>query len=65
MLLIDCMVAQIAKDSGAPMSVAWIDYQKAFDRVPHRWIVDMLQQIRAPGHIVKSEAHYTTMVYYV
>ena len=25
--------------------MAWIDYQKAFDRVPHSWIIKSLQLI--------------------
>ena len=27
------------------LSMAWIDYQKAFDRVPHRWIIKSLELI--------------------
>jgi hypothetical protein len=26
-------------------NTAWIDYQKAFDRVPHRWIIKSLELI--------------------
>ena len=27
------------------LSMAWIDYQKAFDRVPHSWIIKSLELI--------------------
>ena len=37
-LLIDSMITQLAKDQWILLSVAWEDYQKAFDWVPHQWI---------------------------
>jgi len=54
-LLVDSMVAREARLRRRSLSVAWIDYQKAYDRVPHEWIKFLLQDIRAPvvvGHIV-------------
>ena len=42
-----------AKESKRSISVGWIDYQKAFDRVPHKWLIDMLKTIKAPKEIVK------------
>ncbi len=35
------------------LSVAWIDYKKAFDMTPHAWIRDLLKAMRAP-QIVQS-----------
>ncbi len=29
------------------LSVAWVDFTKAFDMIPHQWIMDMLVAIRA------------------
>jgi len=54
-LLIDSMVAREAKLRRRSLSVAWIDYWKAYHRVPHEWIQFLLQDISAPvvvGHIV-------------
>ncbi len=31
------------------MSVAWIDFSKAYDRVPHGWQRKCLKAVRAPG----------------
>ena len=45
---IDRAVAQEAYATGRNLSVAWIDYQKAFDKVPHLWLKSMLRAIRAP-----------------
>ena len=47
-LLIDGAVAKEAKMWRRNLSVAWIDYAKAYDMTPHRWIKDMLKAIRAP-----------------
>ena len=33
------------------LSVAWIDYRKAYDMVPHRWIRGALKALRAPKQI--------------
>ena len=41
-LLIDQMPMGEAKDQRGTMSIAWIDYQKTFDSVPHRWLLKML-----------------------
>ncbi len=32
------MIAQEATSRSRNLSVAWIDYQKAYDRVPHGWL---------------------------
>jgi len=52
-LLIDGMITQLAKKQRTPLSVAWVDYQKAFDRVPHQWIDALLRSIKAPKIIKK------------
>ncbi len=35
-------------------SVGWVDYQKAFDMVPHLWLKQMLKAIRAPKNVRKA-----------
>jgi hypothetical protein len=44
--------------------MAWIDYQKAFDRVPHSWIIKSLELIRINNKIIpfteKIMSHWRT-----
>ena len=47
-LMIDAMIADCAREKGDGLSVAWIDYQKAYDRVPHGWLQLVLEEIQAP-----------------
>ena len=47
-LMVDSMVAQEATVRRCSLSVAWIDYQKAYDRVPHAWLREVLSTVRAP-----------------
>jgi len=56
-LLIDSMVAREARLQRRSLSVAWIDYRKAYDRIPHESIQFLLQDISAPvvvGHIMSN-----------
>ena len=34
------------------MSMAWIDYEKAFDRVPHSWIIKSIELIGFNNKII-------------
>ena len=47
-LLVDSMVCGEARCRKKSLSVAWIDYTKAYDRVPHEWILEVLKSIGAP-----------------
>lgn len=47
-LMIDAAVAAEAKVYQRNVSTPWIDFRKAFDMVPHKWINQMLKAIRAP-----------------
>ena len=42
-LLLDQSIGLDAKIMGKPLSVAWIDYEKAYDRVPHKWVMKVLK----------------------
>ena len=53
-LMVDSMVAQAAVKRNRDLSVAWIDYQKAYDRVPHEWLELMLAAMRAPQTIQRT-----------
>ena len=32
----------------------WLDYQKAFDSVPHSWIIESLELAKVPPAIIKA-----------
>jgi len=34
------------------MSMAWIDYQNGFDRVPHSWIIKYLELIGISNKVI-------------
>jgi hypothetical protein len=42
-LLISKAILQECKSRKKSLCMAWIDYQKAFDRVPHSWITKSLE----------------------
>lgn len=42
-LLIDKMVLKDSKKRHTNLSLAWIDYKKAYDMVPHSWILECLE----------------------
>uniref|UniRef100_A0A1X7TDD6 Reverse transcriptase domain-containing protein n=1 Tax=Amphimedon queenslandica TaxID=400682 RepID=A0A1X7TDD6_AMPQE len=44
-LLIDKMVLRDCKKRRTNLSLAWIDYKKAYDMVPHSWIVECLDMM--------------------
>lgn len=45
-LLIDKMIGLDCKSRRTNLAVAWIDFAKAFDSVPHSWIVETLKLYR-------------------
>jgi len=53
-LHIDAMIAQKSMIERGCMSVGWIDFQKAYDRVPHQWLKDMLEAVKAPRNVVRT-----------
>ena len=50
-LTVNMAVANEAKRDKRDLSVAWVDYRKAYDLVPHRWLKAMLWAVRAPKPI--------------
>ena len=44
-LLIDKMVLEDAKKRHRNLSMAWIDFRKAFDSVPHDWLLVCLKSL--------------------
>ena len=50
-LLIDKAVLRDARVKKRSLSMAWIDYRKAYDMVPHSWIVEMLRMVKVAGNV--------------
>ena len=44
-LLIDKTIIKSCKRRHTNLSIAWIDYRKAYDMVPHSWIIECLNMI--------------------
>ena len=45
-LLIDMTVLKYSKKRRTNLSMAWIDYRKAYDLVPHSWINECIEMFR-------------------
>ena len=41
------MIIEDCKKKKKNLSMTWTDYRKAYDRVPHSWILKTLQMYRA------------------
>ena len=51
-LLIDKMVIRNCKRRQIGLGMAWIDYKKACDMIPHSWILKCLEMFGAAGNII-------------
>jgi hypothetical protein len=51
-LLISKVILQECKYRKKNMSMAWSDYQNAFDRVPHSWIIKSLELVRINNKVI-------------
>ena len=52
-LIIDSVIMSNAKARKCSLHTAYIDYQKAFDSVPHSWLSEILDLYKVEGHIAK------------
>ena len=52
-LLIDKMVLRDCKKCHTNLSMAWIDYKKAFDMIPHSWILKCMRLFGCTDNVVK------------
>lgn len=50
-LLIDKTVLKEAKGMKRSLAMGWIDYRKAYDMVPHSWIVEMLNLTKVAENV--------------
>ena len=61
-LLIDKMVLADCKRRHKNLAMAWVDYKKAYDMVPHSWIMERLKMAQVAENIItflkKSEAKW-------
>ena len=47
------MIMEDCKTRKKNLTTAWIDYRKAFDSVPHSWIIKTLDLYKVSAEIVK------------
>jgi hypothetical protein len=63
-LLISKVILQECKCRKKNRSIVWIDYQKAFDRVPHSWIIKSPELIGINNKVIsftkKAMAYWKT-----
>ncbi len=52
-LLIDREVLKEARSKNRFLAMAWIDYRKAYDMVPHSWILEALQLVKVAKNVSK------------
>ena len=51
-LLIDKTIIRNCKRRKTNLGVAWVDFKKAFDMVPHAWIIKCLIMVGAPNNLI-------------
>lgn len=56
-LILDSVVANHARVKKRNLSVAWIDYRKAFDSVPHSWLIQVLEVYKIDEGVVGVLKH--------
>ena len=63
-LLIDKMIVKNCKKHLTSLAVAWIDYRKAYDMVPHSWIEKCMNMfgvaVNVRSFISESMKHWNT-----
>ena len=52
-LLIDKLITRVAKKKKRNLRMVWIDYKKAYDSVPHSWILACLRIFRIADNIIE------------
>ena len=50
-LLIDKAILMDCKRRHKRMAMAWTDYKKAFEMVPHSWVVDCLEMFEIASNV--------------
>lgn len=53
-LLLNRGVLDDAHKNSKNLSMAWIDYQKAFDSIPHEWLIKTMNMYKIPAKLVET-----------
>lgn len=53
LLIIDNVITKQARQRQKNLSIAWIDYQKAYDSVPHSWLLEVLRIYKINQQIIE------------
>ena len=56
-LLINRVVTDEAEKGRRNLSMIWLDYKKAYDSVPHTWIIEALRLAKIPDTIIAAVQH--------
>ena len=56
-LLIDKMILKNCKQRKTNLCVTWIDYKKAYDSVPHSWILKSLDMLKVNRELIGFIGH--------
>ena len=59
-LLINKMIYDEVTSDRRSLAVAWLDYKKAFDSVPHSWILESLRLGKIPAKIINATSNLMT-----
>ena len=52
-LLIDKAILRDSKKKHRNLAMAWVDYRKAYDMVPHSWIIESLKLAQVAPNIIE------------
>ena len=65
-LLVDKAILKNCRRRMANLSMAWMDYKKAYDMVPHSWILKCLEMVRGAKNMItvisNSMANWKTVL---
>ena len=59
-LLINKTIVEQVKTNRRSLVTMWLDYQKVFDSIPHKWLVKALELAKVPKVLINALKHLTT-----
>ena len=57
--LINKSILKEVKNSRKNLVTVWLDYRKAFDSIPHSWLLQALKLAKVPGIIINAIKNLT------